>query len=136
MQQLQQKLECVQNSCLRFVLNTPPSISGKEMRQKLKMCNLSQRRRNNRLYMVHRCVLKQCPEKLPHWFMSNKDAGRRETRSADKLQLIYPNNYCDYLRNSFTYRGAQDWNALPEALHKLDSLVYFRKAIKLYFNPH
>ena len=111
---MQQDIESIQNcSLLRFVLNAPPGTPGTEMRERLSVFSLAQRRHCTHLAMVHHCRVKECPDEMKSWFTTNGDVSKRSTRGASQLYLIQPKS--NILRNSFRFKGAQEWNALPES---------------------
>jgi hypothetical protein len=96
---MQQDIESIQNCSLHFVLNAPPGTSGTEMRERLSVVSLAQRRYCTRLAMVHRSRVKESPDEMKSWFTTNGDVSKRSTRDASQSHLIQPKS--NILRNSF-----------------------------------
>jgi len=102
--ELRRKLERVQNYGIRLILSQPPRTHSEEMRQRLNWLTLEKRRVMARLCMMHRCVLKEYSMK------SLSKSNSNGTRGVGKLFLPRPQT--DFFKNSFTFKGIQDWNCL------------------------
>ena len=51
-----------------------------------------------------------------------------------EMRLNLPKPRTNYLKRSFSYRGALLWNSLPQDIRKLQSFAQFRKAIAEYYS--
>ena len=126
--ELQQKVERIQNYGMRLILSKPPRTPSAELRTALGWTPLTERRRLSRLALVHRCVHKKCPEYMKDMLVSNETVGCRMTRGFEKLHLFRVNT--ELFRRSFTFRGSQDWNSLPENIRNIHPATVFKKATK------
>ena len=126
--ELQQKVERIQNYGMRLILSKPPRTPSAELRTALGWTPLTERRRLSRLALVHRCVHKKCPEYMKDMLVSNETVGCRMTRGFKKLHLFRVNT--ELFRRSFTFRGSQDWNSLPENIRNIHPATVFKKATK------
>ena len=91
----------------------------------MKWMPLKKRREMFRLVLVKRCVTKQAPQCLREVFRTNGEVGYSGTRGCDKLFL--PSVRTEYYRRSFTFKGAQGWNGLPDDLRGVSSDVFKRR---------
>ena len=92
------------------------------MRQKLNWMTLEKRRVMARLCMMHRCVLKEYSMKSLSKRIQFNSTG---TRGVDKLFLPRPQT--DFFKNSFTFKGIQDWNRLQSDVRTTINYNTFRK---------
>ena len=44
--------------------------------------------------------------------------------------IVIPNTTLSTAKNSFCYRGAADWNKLPEQLRNLDNIIRFKRGLR------
>ena len=102
---LERKVETVQNRDMRYILNAPWSITGTELREKLKWTTLSRRREFLTIKAMHKCVHKRAPTFLSDKFIKNSDLGNARTRGTYKLYLQRPRT--DFYKKSFEYSHAQ-----------------------------
>ena len=122
--ELRRKLERVQNYGIRLILSQPPRTHSEEMRQRLNWLTLEKRRVMARLCMMHRCVLKEYSMK------SLSKSNSNGTRGVGKLFLPRPQT--DFFKNSFTFKGIQDWNRLQSDVRTTIKINYntFRKHLR------
>ena len=99
-------LERVQNYGMRLILSKPPRTPSEQLRKELGWKTLEERRSRSRLYLVHKCVTGQAPASLC-WRV---EVNTRNTRGG--LKLVLPRPTTDFLKKSFCFRGAQDWNTV------------------------
>ena len=129
---LQTKVETIQNRGMRYILNSPWSTTGTELREKLGWTTLSQRRNLLTLKTIHKCIHKRGPTYLHEKFIKQCDMGDSRTRGASKLYLHRPKT--DFYKNSFEYSGAKLWNSLPDSVRNVTSRLGFSRALQRYFN--
>ena len=115
-----QRLERVQNYGMRIILSKPPRINSEEMRRELKWRTLEPRRNMRILGLMYRCVHRQTTRLLSSRFEEKKGTC---TRGA--LRFLRRAN-TKFFRRSFSFRGVQDWNNLPEEVRTLSSLEEVR----------
>ena len=78
-----------------------------------------------RLCMMHRCVLKEdSMESLSKRIQCNTNG----TRGVGKLFLPRPQT--DFFKNSFTFKGIQDWNRLKSDLRTTTNYSTFRRHLR------
>ena len=70
-QTLSQSVEHSQNYAMRVILNQPPRMRSASLRDQLHWTTLRQRRHNQTLCQVHRCLLRQAPVYLTSKFVRN-----------------------------------------------------------------
>lgn len=129
-EQLRRRVEGIQNYGMRLILSKPPRTPSAELRSELRWNTLAQRRKLSRLFLVHRSINNQGPEYM-NIFLSNAAAGCRATRGSNKLHLNHVSTEIN--RRSFKFKGAQDWNALPEDIRSVQSADTFKRLLKLYY---
>ena len=129
---LQTKVETIQNRGMRYILKSPWSTTGTELREKLGWTTLSQRRNLLTLKTIHKCIHKRGPTYLHEKFIKQSDMGNSRTRGASKLYLHRPRT--DFYKNSFEYSGAKLWNSLPDSVRNVTSRLGFSSALQHYFN--
>ena len=120
--ELQQKLERVQNYGMRLILSQPPRTPRDGLRKVMKWMPLKKRREMFRLVLVQRCVTKQAPQCLREVFRTNGEVGYRGCN-----KLFLPSVRTEYYRRSFTFKGAQGWNGLPDDMRGVSSDVFKRR---------
>ena len=121
-----QRLERVQNYGMRIILSKPPRTNSEEMRRELKWRSLESRRNMRRLGLMYRCVHRQTTRLLSSRFEEKKGTC---TRGALRLFLRRANT--EFYRRSFSFRGVQDWNNLPEEVRTLSSLESFKSRLNV-----
>ena len=125
-QTLSQSLERSQNYAMRVILNQPPRTRSASLRDQLHWTTLHQRRHNQMLCQVHRCLLRQAPVYLTSKFVRNSYL-YSSTRGANKLHIPYPRT--NKFRLSFEYQGAYHYNQLPQDVRSKQSLSSFKHAL-------
>ena len=107
---LQTKVETIQIWGMRYILKSPWSTAGAELREKLGWTTLSHRRNLLTLKTIHKCIHKRGPTYLHEKFIKQSDMAN-SNRGASKLYLHRPKT--DLYKNSFERSGAKLWNSLP-----------------------
>ena len=108
------------------IIQTTTNTYSAELRTALGWTPLTERRRLLRLALVHRFVHRQCPEYMKDMLVSNETVGCRMTTGFKKLHLFHVNT--ELFRRSFTFRGSQDWNSLPESIRSIHPATVIKKA--------
>ena len=82
--------------------------------------------------MIHLCINHQAPGYLHSHFIANSALPNyHATRGQNKLHL-YP-VHTEVGKNSFRFKGAQDWNKLPAEITEIaGSAPLFKKHLKAY----
>ena len=124
-QELQTKIERVQNYGMRLILSQPPRTPSTVLRSELGWMPLSERRRLSRLALVHRCAKKLGPVYMNNMLVGNDKAGCRMTRGHKKLHLFQPKT--ELYRRSFSFIGSKEWNLLPATIRNVQSPIVFKR---------
>ena len=114
-----QKLQRIQNRAIRIITKTDKTTSTTELQNKLKLQPLHRRWQNQLLTLMH--IRSRNP--------IHTQTAHRTTRQTSKYNIKIPRPKTQLLKNAPCYKGAQIWNALPEA-HKALELRPFKKYIK------
>ena len=125
---LQRKLEQIQNYGMRLILSKPPRTPSADLRKILKWVPLTERRKQSRLALVHRCINKHGPAYMRNVFRTNEEAGCRTTRGLKKLHLFQVKT--ELGKKSFWFKGSQEWNSLPEDVRNVQETDNFKKRIR------
>ena len=86
---LSQSLDRSQNYAMRVILDQPPRMRSAPLRDQLHWTTLHQRRHNQMLCQVHRCLLRQAPVYLNRKFVKNSHL-YSSTQGANKLHIPHP----------------------------------------------
>jgi len=106
-------------------LSQPSWTHSEEMRQKLNWMTLEKRRVMARWFMMHRCILKEYSmESLSKRIQFNSNG----TRGVGNFCLPRPQT--DFFKNSFTFKGIQDWNRLQSDVRTTINYSTFRKHLR------
>ena len=117
---------------MRYILKSPWSATGTELRERLGWTTLSHRRNLLTLKTIHKCIHKRGPTYLHEKFIKQSDMGNSRTRRAYKLYLHRPRT--DFYKNSFEYSGAKLWNSLPASVRDVTSRLGFSHALQCYLH--
>ena len=118
----QKSLQVQQNKAARIVLSMPPRSNREYMYSKLGWLTVNQLTVYHTLIAIYRIRLSEDPEYL---------AGilGRTSRQGQNI-IIVENIKLGLVRNSFTFRGAIQWNNLPQTLRTEMKIGIFKKALK------
>ena len=76
-------------------------------------------------------IRNQAPTYLAKCFKTNEMYGQhRVTRGHNKLHLKVVNT--EFGRKATRFKGAQDWNRLPERMRSIENIKTFRTVVKLH----
>ena len=127
-----QRLERLQNQAMRIILCANRKTCTQEMRAKLVLLSLKNRRRFLRQQLVYKIVNNiNCPHQLVNYLVKRSDLHNRSLRDATLLNL--PKTKSAMGQSSFQYAAASDWNNLPRALRELKTLSLFKAAVFKYY---
>ena len=128
---LKSDIERIQKYGMRLVLNKPFGTPTHVLREKIGWVSLETRRLVFRLVLVFRCLKLSSPPSLSTLFMRNSDVSKINTRGSESnIYMRFPKT--EWLRRSFSYKGASDWNNLPISLKRISSYVNFKRKFKEY----
>lgn len=128
------KLQILQNRCLRRILNAPFHTHINDMLIKLNFLNVKDIISYNVLIFIHRLTLGLLPSYLTNDLLANKEIHNYDTRTK--------NNY--YIKsvkhkkssNSLFYKGLSMYNKLPDSLKSIVRIKIYKKELKTYMMSH
>ena len=126
-----QQIERLQNYGMRIITSSPRLTHSADLRKELKWVTLEKRRQMLRLTTVHKCLHRKAPQYLCAKFVTNLSLGHRWTRGSNNLHL--KRLATNFYRNSFEYRGAMDWNHLPNDIKAVGSESIFKNSCRSLF---
>ena len=92
---------------------------------------LSERRFHINARQMFKVLHDLAPVRLSNIFRNSLSANSYQLRNADnKLALPLPKT--EFLKKSFSYKGARVWNSLPNEISNCEALPMFDKLISTY----
>ena len=84
-------------------------------------------------HSVFKCIHGMSPFYLSDCITMCSEAAIRNARASTSHNLLMvPYAPLDIFKSSFSYRGPETWNALPECIRTCTSLNSFKKALKAH----
>ena len=84
----------------------------------------------DRAIMLHKILLKRCPENLKGKFTRRNQISKFETRKMHDLQIPEPR--LELSKRNFLYVGAKVWNDIPNAIRNVESTHLFKRKMKTH----
>lgn len=127
------KLDRLQNLCIRFIFGLRKYDHVTEYRKRLKWLPIRLRRDTHVLSLLY-CVLfdPHTPAYLKERFEFQRNEFKN-LRSLDNLSLRIPLQKKNYYHSSFTCQAIRLWNSLPLDIKKAQSLNCFKSQLKKYY---
>ena len=119
-------LQVMQNKAAQLVTNSPPRSIRNPMYDRLGWLTVNQLVMYHTLLAVYRVRTTGEPEYLAESLCNDNRNGHIILKST-KLTL---------LKESFKFRGACNWNALPNSLRSLSKIGAFKKGVKVWIKQH
>ena len=133
---LENKVQKIQNHCLRFIFNFPYRMKDRcdydELRKQLKWLNMKHRRVQHGLTMIYKILNGLAPNYLRDTFTLTSEIHNVNTRGANNSIWINKNITSKLHRKSYTFYMAKIYNSIPENIQKSQSVNSFKQAIKRY----
>lgn len=120
------KLERLQNICIRYVLNVNRREHITPYRNELNLLKLFDRRILHIGNILNKIILSESPPYLSHLINVNKN----NTRSLNKLIVNMPKN--NFHKTSLFIGAPGVWNNIPEPIRNVDSCDEFKNEFKKY----
>ena len=92
---------------------------------------ICQKLRLNTVTMVHKCRINQAPPYLCNLFHDRFSVSGRSTRY--KSQLNLPRCRLSTGQRSFAFRGAKEYNLLPEYIRATNNILSFKRKAAAHF---
>jgi hypothetical protein len=125
------KIERLQNQAMRTILRVDRRTCSQDMRNKLGLLTLYNRRRFLRFQLIFKIVNNfRCPEPLVSYLPSRSSIHGKHFR--DNTLLHLPKAKSATGQSTFQFSAARDWSSLPKELREINSLNTFKSAIFRY----
>ena len=125
------KLQLIQNFACRIILGLKKFDHVSTARKSLGWLCVRQKLRLNTVTMVHKCRINQAPPYLCNLFQDRFSVSGRSTRS--KSQLNLPKCRLSTGQRSFAFRGAKEYNSLPEDIRVIKNILSFKRKAAAHF---
>ncbi|KAG7302626.1 hypothetical protein JYU34_012573 [Plutella xylostella] len=128
------KLERLQNVCIRFIFGLRKYDHVSEYRAKLKWLPIRLRRNTHILSLLYSILFNPAyPDYLKERFHFRHESHSRGLRSSQNLRLNIPPHTTKFFSDSFTIQAITLWNDLPLSIRKAPSLASFKRMLKDHF---
>ena len=118
----------MQNRAARIITRADYSISSSDVLSSLKWSNLEERKKRHLLVTLFKVFNNNSPTYLRDRFHRASEIQNCNLRGSNyNLQLPLPKT--NFLKRSFSYRGAIVWNQLSNQTHEIGNLTSFKLAI-------
>lgn len=132
--ELVNRLERLQNMCIRFIFGLRKFDHISEFRLQLKWPTMQSRREMHILSFLYNILFNPAaPEYLRQRLQYQSDASGGRLRSADSLALGFPSHSSQTYTKSFTVHATRLWNSLPVSVRKSCSLAVFKVNLVKHF---
>ena len=131
-QQSQNKIQRVQNLCLRFIFNVKKksTVDYDDLRHKLNMLNMNQRRIFHSLCLLFKILNNLGPVYLRDLFTLHEEVSLRETRTSNRNIYLPATPVSSIHSRSFRHYAARIWNELPNDIKLSKTLGTFKSKVK------
>ena len=127
---LSNKLQNLQNRAARVITSSNFDVDVDSLFQKLSWKDLKSQRQIQNALMVFKSLNWLVHEYLTSKFIRRNESNYSLRDSVNKPDVPFPRT--NYMKNSFSYRGANLWNSLPCNIRESGSLNQFKRL--LYHN--
>jgi hypothetical protein len=121
-----QDLQILQNKAAQLVTQSPPRAIRNPMYDRLGWLTVNQLITYHTLLAVYRVRLTGEPEYLAESLCNVNRNGH----------IIFKSTQLTLLKKSFKFRGACNWNGLPNSIRILKNMGAFKKAVKIWIKQH
>ena len=116
------KLQKLQNRAARIITRADYSIRSSDVLNSLEWSNLEERRKRHLLVTMFKIFNNDCPTYLRERFHRTSEIHDYNLRGSNyDLQLPLPKT--NFLKRSFSYRGAMAWNQLSNETREMGILL-------------
>ena len=119
-------LQVMQNKAAQVVTLSPPRAERTPMYDRLGWLTVTQLIFYHSVLAIFKMRSSKEPEYLANVLVNDSRNGR----------IIIPNKDIRLTQNSFTMRGAESWNSLPEDMRKCPKLSNFKKLVKVWISKN
>jgi hypothetical protein len=129
--ELSDKLQRVQNYCIRFVFNLKRSDHVTPYFNQLSILKLKELRKYRILMLLHAIINDSSPVYLSERFVFISQISSRSTRRGNSLLSIPIHRTVTY-NKSFTVSACRYWNKLPDYIKNIEKRARFGAEVKSY----
>ena len=129
---LSERLQKLQNRAARILTSSSYDADARFLLQQLGWKDLITQRQIQVALMVFKALNDLAPDHLSSMFTERSTSGYVLRDSTNKLNVPLPKT--NYLKRSFSYRGATVWNSLPCNLRQEKSLNRFKQLLNFHFS--
>ena len=129
---LSERLQKLQNRAARILTSSSYDADARYLLQQLGWKDLITQRQIQVALMVFKALNDLAPDHLSSMFTERSTSGYVFRDSTNKLNVPLPRT--NYLKRSFSYRGATLWNSLPCNLRQEKSLNRFKQLLNFHFS--
>ncbi|KAJ0170700.1 hypothetical protein K1T71_013472 [Dendrolimus kikuchii] len=128
------KLERLQNFCIRFIFGLRKYDHISEFRDKLKWLPIRLRRNAHILSLLYNILFNpKTPPYLKSRFHFLQDGHSRILRSSLNYRLRMPTHITQFYDKSFTAQAVRLWNSLPQNIKQAKSVHSFNDLVKQHY---
>ncbi|KAJ8719480.1 hypothetical protein PYW08_011655 [Mythimna loreyi] len=132
-EELLNKLERLQNLCIRFVFGLRKYDHVSQFRKDLKWLPIRLRRNTRVLCVLYNILFNPAyPGYLRDRFTFTRAADAL-CRSHLKYQLNFPPHNTHFYSNSFSFHAVRLWNSLPAKIREAENVSVFKKQVKEHY---
>ena len=129
---LSERLQKLQNRAARILTSSSYEVDARYLLQQLGWKGLIIQRQIQVALMVFKALNDLAPDHLSSMCTERSTSGYVLRDSTNKLHVPLPRT--NYLKKSFSYRGATLWNSLPCNLRQEKSLNRFKQLLNFHFS--
>lgn len=123
------KLERLQNVCIRFIFGLRKYDHVSEFRTQLKWLPIRHRRNSHILVLLYNILFNPSTP----LYLKKRFNYLSSVRCAEMHLLAPPPSSSKFYGNSFTFRAVRLWNALPLDIRRAKSLPVFKNLLKTHY---
>ena len=123
------KLQLIQNFACRIILDLRKFDHVSAARKSLGWLSVRQKPQLNTVTMVQKCRINQAPPYLCNLFQDRFSVSGRSTRNKSPLNL--PKCRLSTGQRSFAFRGAKEYNLIPEDIRSFNNSWFSRDVTKI-----
>ncbi|CAG9791721.1 unnamed protein product [Diatraea saccharalis] len=128
------KLERLQNFCIRFIFGLRKYDHVSNYRSELKWLPIRLRRNSRLLSLLYNILFNPTyPHYLKERFSFLHCTNSYTLRSSESLSLEIPSHCTSFYDSSFTVQAARLWNSLPVSIRQAKSLQIFKNSVKEFY---
>ena len=123
-----QRLQRIQNRCMRIILDSHPHSHAKDLLEELKFMSVHQRFTFNNCVQMWKIIHNHSPSYLANMFTLKSHTCVQTTRSSLKLDVFIHRSH----PLSFQFVGSRAWNSLPHCIQAINTSESFKTNCALF----